>query len=352
MAKQKKKSVAPPKDFEKKKTKVGRLNPGAANATSTKFTAKDLNLRDQAIPEEEDIQARRSDVLARITVRCSQLDHYSASFRRDALFGLLKDVKLLPDLGDHVISIAGKLAKCVIDEDPQVRQTNIAIWKWLFERQSTDSVISCILSIIVPFLKMGLTHLKKEICADAAKLMSTLVLIRPKCFKPFVPELLPHLTRHFHAKSFECPKKNAVDLVELFCESCSLILKSESDDESMRQTLEYTWKPIQEKSLIIQPRIISVKQNGISKDQLKSSVLSNVFKAAAPVWCQVGYLLSSPSFACQDDEEKEQFDRCFKVLKTCYSLCTKFDLDFHEHLPKLSSTSNLFVSLLKKLESH
>lgn len=334
-----------PKDFEKKQVKVGKLKPGAANRTDTSFTAKALKIKDQSIPEEHDILARRKDSLARLAVSISQLGHYSPSFRKEAVQSIARIVKELPDLQMHILSITESLVKTIVDDDHTVRQASVALWTWILKCDELKSAIGTILNLLAPFVKMGLTHLKKEICADTAKVLVCLVDECPSMIKPFLPDILVCLCRHFSGKSFEnITKNNTVDLVELFNKCCRILVKTEEETVPI---LEYEWLPIQTRSLCLPIRKINLRPVEIHRDQVEA-ILKQVIPSAIQVWSHVGYLLASPSFAVSDKEEMLMFERCRNTIYSCWSLCRVCDMELNSVVPVKVHQSSSWTQLMSK----
>lgn len=336
---------AAPKDFEKKQVRVGRLKPGAANATNTSFTAKAIQLKDQAIPDEVDILARRKDVLARLTVSLSQLSHYSASFRRQAVSSLFKNIKEMDDIQMHAIHISECFSKTVVDDDKDVRQVSYSIWMWIVKDARLELAIGTILNILIPFIKMGLTHLNKEIGFDSAKLYQLVLNECSTAVRPFIADILPHLSKLLSSKSFEEPKKGALDFIELYCKSINVLLEHAPEENTI---LEYNWMPIQSKSLRLPPRKMRFQVSSISTEQVNTH-LPVVMKLVIPVWSQTGYLLTTPSFAVSDKDEIYLFKRSLYLITSCYRLCVHVGLNIESFVPSKLVQSNSWAALTNHL---
>lgn len=338
------------KDFERKKAKVGRLKPGAASATSTAFVAKAVQVKDQAIPDEEDIQLRRKDQLARVQLHLSQLGHYSAPFRKEAVVNLLKTLKELPQAHLHLTMIVSGLLRVIVDDDSLVRKTAFPIWQWVFDARSDwPDKIGSLMVLVVPHLVLGLTHLKKDICADTAKILLAVLKGHARCMKPFAFQILPSVAKHFSQKSFaETKKSSAVDIVELFALIADIL--GSLGDAAETSALEYQWSPRQAISLRLPPRQPKTEVMIAEETQLES-IISPVMKAAIPVWSEVGYLLSSPSFAVSgSSDERAVFARCFRVLAACHKLCTLNACSLNKFVPSKIASGNNWAQTIGRIE--
>ena len=289
--------------------------------------------------------ARRKDSLARLTVHLSQLSHYSPSFRRQAIISLFKAVKELENIQMHIIHISESLSKTTVDEDDGVRRTAISIWSWILKETGLELATGLLLNILVPFMKLGLTHLNKDIVSDSVKLYDVVIDERPVAMKPFIADMLPPLSKFFNPKSFEEPKKGVVDLIDLYCKSVGILLEISCEDKCI---IEYNWAPAQSKSLRLQPRIVPLQTSSISPEQVNLH-LPAVLKAVIPVWLQTGYLLSTPSFAVNDKSEIYLFKRSLAIFKVCYRLCKHVGLDLGSFIPVKLKQSNSWAAILDHL---
>jgi len=136
----------------------------------------------------------------------------------------------------------------------------------------------------------------------------------------------------------------AVDLVELFALLADTLCATET---ATTYTVQYTWEPVQARSLRLPPRKAHTQPDTIDERSLRK-FLPAVINAVLPVWSEIGYLLASPSFAAADKSDLLLLERCSSVLESCYGLCRLAECDLSALVPPKVSASNNWSLLIQK----
>ncbi|KAI8319519.1 hypothetical protein GQ54DRAFT_243433, partial [Martensiomyces pterosporus] len=122
MPKASKKKQRKAEDFKKVKLKVGKKKAPPTNATDTSFTSKSIVLTGQSITADKSAELTNSRNLTLKNV-LTQLRHYSAATRKDAVSGLADFLSLHPEvLGTELGSIIDGTVKLIVDNEPVVRK--------------------------------------------------------------------------------------------------------------------------------------------------------------------------------------------------------------------------------------
>ncbi|EDV26656.1 uncharacterized protein TRIADDRAFT_54889 [Trichoplax adhaerens] len=187
MGKSSKKKKEKMKDFVKPKLKVGRKLQ-KQNATQTSFKTLTIALPNQHQASHEEPLSQRKQPLQ---VLLSQLRHYNANVRHDALAGI-KDI--LSSHVEYAISnlspILGKITECMTDIDARVRHELFIILKHLLCQLSL-STLQPFFASMVARLCCGLTHIDYNIRIDTLKILDILLDHFPGLVARHSRDLLP-----------------------------------------------------------------------------------------------------------------------------------------------------------------
>ena len=135
-------------DFKRPKVKVGKkLKP--TNATDTSFTARSVRMPGQHnIQEKGDVVTKRNLNMKDLM---TQLEHYSAKVRKDALWGIkeLTSVHKNVVLGGETLGrLLRRLIELVVDNDKEVRKALLKLFEHLFQHVDY-SVGSSIINVYI-----------------------------------------------------------------------------------------------------------------------------------------------------------------------------------------------------------
>ncbi|ORZ03535.1 Rix1 complex component [Syncephalastrum racemosum] len=175
----KKKRKAQNEDFKKKKIKVGKKKPLPDNYTNTSFATKSISLPNQSVTENKSQHATTKRNLTLIDV-VSQLRHYNASVKKDALAGLQELTNTHPALVISSLSdVIYALCKLFFDEDQGVRKALINFLKdWAPTVPKAD--LSPFASLLIEHTCSAMTHIFEDIRIDAIQLMDIWVDLLPE----------------------------------------------------------------------------------------------------------------------------------------------------------------------------
>jgi hypothetical protein len=178
-------------DFKRPKVKVGKkLKP--ANATDTSFTARSVRMPGQhSIQEKGDAVTKRNLNMKDLM---TQLEHYSAKVRKDALWGIkeLTSVHKNVVLGGETLGrLLRRLIELVVDNDKEVRKALLALFHHLFQHVD-DSVGSSIINVYIAYIGSAMSNLESDIRLDAIDFASILLTWNPVILKKYEGTLLPN----------------------------------------------------------------------------------------------------------------------------------------------------------------
>ncbi|CAO3637389.1 unnamed protein product [Cunninghamella echinulata] len=174
----KKKRAAQNENFKKKKLKVGKTKALPDNYTNTSFTTKSISLPNQSITENKSSEFTTSRNLT-LTNLLTQLKHYNATVKKDALSGLQElcgrnPTLLVSSLGN----IVNGIVRLFIDDDFEVRKS---LMKFLNETFITIDVkeLEPFVPLLIIYTCSAMTHIMEDIRLDAIKLLDIWVSLLP-----------------------------------------------------------------------------------------------------------------------------------------------------------------------------
>ncbi|KAI9737877.1 MAG: rRNA processing protein [Cirrosporium novae-zelandiae] len=148
------------KDFQKSKLKVGKTRPKADNFTDTSFRSKAIVVNAQSL----NITAPSAST--QFQHHLSLLTHRSDTQRRDSLAYLTTTITTLPPLTplpQPLTVLLPKLAPLTIDGSASVRNQLLKLLRALPPSELTDDTTSTTTEKLLPYIRIGLTHLAPEI---------------------------------------------------------------------------------------------------------------------------------------------------------------------------------------------
>lgn len=167
------------KDFDKRKTKLGKGKQATNNATNTSFKARSIALPQQSIGRE-----RQNALVTRRKLNLEdllgQLRHPTANVRRDAINGLqelLQDERSINVLIPS--KIVGNVVRLLSDDDVSVRNALLQFWTAYTAKLTAKRLIPYT-SIVVLHITSSMSHIFPDIRIDAVKFLNiSLIALGP-----------------------------------------------------------------------------------------------------------------------------------------------------------------------------
>lgn len=169
MPKSSKKRKEKAADFSKAKLKLGKGKQTPNNAVDTSFKARSIALPSQGIVHDADrgVPTTRRKLTNEDLI--SQLKHYNANVRKDAIVGLRELFEDYPDIVISSLSTTlNNCARMIADDDANVRKSLLTFLGWLLPRVPRDALLPHT-SILLLFTTSAQTHIFPEIRIDAIR---------------------------------------------------------------------------------------------------------------------------------------------------------------------------------------
>jgi hypothetical protein len=337
---------APPKDFEKKTVRVGKIKKGPANVTDTSFTSKRVAIREQSIVSKAKHEdgAERVPVLDRLKPWLQGCGNYSASTRKESLStltGRLADLQSEAELVSLLDPILTATFRCICDEDPDVRCKTALFLGDLFGRVDADAVRP-FYGRWMSFVKLALSHLNPGIRNDALKHvhLALKTLSMSTIMVPDLPglilQVLPQV-KAFGGNNGSSKKKLssaafAVDPFGLTIEVLKLWIQAQeamtwNDAQSRsRPLLCYTWQPVQQRMLTLVRPKAALGGDSLVPEQCVRDIVSQVSLLTVASWLDCGPSASGASVLIpgqtktkpQDEAQKGSLSELLAVYRTLY----------------------------------
>eukprot|EP00962_Isochrysis_galbana_P030403 scaffold9859_cov122-Isochrysis_galbana.AAC.4 len=181
-------------DFKKRKQKLGKKKLAPTSTTSTQFKARSVVLLEQsqyAEGRDEQAKSRRSLTLPELL---TQLRHYSADVRRDAVRGMSELLADYPAvLLTHASELLSAAAPLIADTSGRVRRALLAFLGTVLEKLESAAALMPHESILRLHLQAALSHEQSDVRTDAVDFIALLLRARPAALVPAPPLLLPTL---------------------------------------------------------------------------------------------------------------------------------------------------------------
>ncbi|XP_077125587.1 testis-expressed protein 10 isoform X3 [Ranitomeya variabilis] len=163
-------------DFQKLKLKVGKKKPRADNVTDTNCRIKSIRLSEQLREEALQPSSRRKRAITDIL---SQMHHYNAGIKHDALVGLREILSTYPSVIDtHISVIMSEVAAVFTDKDPMVRSAAISVLQHLAPMVSQEK-LAPFFPLVSAHLSTAMTHIMIGIQEDSLKILDILLEAYP-----------------------------------------------------------------------------------------------------------------------------------------------------------------------------
>ncbi|XP_066440952.1 testis-expressed protein 10 [Eleutherodactylus coqui] len=163
-------------DFQKVKLKVGKKKPRADNVTDPRCSVRAVRVSEQLRGDPSLPSSKRKRTLADIL---SQMHHYNAGVKHDALVGLREILSSHPSIIDtHISVIMSEVAAVFTDKDLMVRSAAISVLQHLAPMVSQEK-ISPFFPLVSAHLSTAMTHIMIGIQEDSLKILDILLEAYP-----------------------------------------------------------------------------------------------------------------------------------------------------------------------------
>lgn len=275
---------------------MGKLKPGAANATDTTVRAKKLNIREQHLggPQEDSGDALRSRTQQLVT-KCR---HYSAPMRKEAYLALTKQFKELELADVHRLlgTVSDALSRSFIDEDESVRSLALSLSHSLLRRVS-ESVLSAFMASWMQLCLLSLTHIEPAIRRDSLLFVSAAVEVKPALMVPYLVQVLRQAAVALSPRSARPMKKGARSELEVVMQLVRVYTATATAKVDTKVYPEYTWAAVQAQSLrIVRPAPKTTGLEAIDPDLL-SLLLAKALNAMSDAWLDLAEAMGAEQTA-------------------------------------------------------
>lgn len=196
-------------DFKRIKAKVGKRAPKSLNLTDTSFKAASLSLKTQsAVDSATEHQAGELYSSRGRSIRelSSQLQHPAPAVRLSAAKGL-KDLvggaqTSTSLLQAHLSTLLPSTAKCLVDEESDVRELGLAVLSTVIQRVSVSAMMP-FGDLLLAFVSSALNSLDRGTRRDGAAAVQLLALEAPSLVCGHAGDLLPAFVRLLGEKSLK-----------------------------------------------------------------------------------------------------------------------------------------------------
>lgn len=251
------------RDFVRQKVKVGRLKPGAANATDTKVVSQRLNLGEQhlctAHKVEEVARGRNvspTDLSALLQPHLSQVGHYQTNARRRAISTILRQCSQRPKEALSMVGtlLNGVVGRTMVDEDQMVRAEGRQLLSLLVVNTSPEGS-----STMIPFMEgwmamvgVAATHINPEVRQDARSVVKVFLKTSPFLLRPFIGRLLCLFSNNSNlvsTKAIKSKKTAGTTRDELMWSLLDFFIKWSGSKPATANVVVYQWNSVQNTNL-------------------------------------------------------------------------------------------------------
>ncbi|KAJ2780991.1 rRNA processing protein [Coemansia javaensis] len=179
-------------DFKKVKLKVGKKKAPASNATDTSFTARAIVLSEQSIVADKSAQATnsRNQTLRELL---TQLRHYSATTRREAVGGLAELIAMHGSvLRAELGPIVEGSVRLVVDSEAGVRRQLLRLYGDVLPAIPAGDLAPFV-PLAAVFVCSAMTHILDDVRADAMRFLDLLTDVAPGPMAQHSARILPSL---------------------------------------------------------------------------------------------------------------------------------------------------------------
>ncbi|CAN2391881.1 Testis-expressed sequence 10 protein [Pristimantis euphronides] len=163
-------------DFQKVKLRVGKKRARAENVTDTGCRVRAVHVSRQLREDSALPSTKRKLTLADIL---SQMNHYNAGVKHDALVGLKEILLTHPSvIHTHISAIMSEVAAVFTDKDPMVRSAAISVLQHLVPLVCEEK-IAPFFPLVSAHLSTAMTHIMIGIQEDSLKILDILLEAYP-----------------------------------------------------------------------------------------------------------------------------------------------------------------------------
>ncbi|CAG8653340.1 3912_t:CDS:2, partial [Paraglomus occultum] len=165
-------------DFKKPKLKVGKKKTLPSNHTNISFKSKAIILPNQSITEDKSHELTNSRNLT-LNDLVTQLRHYSANVRKDALLGLKDLFNRYPQILPASLSLViNTIVRLLVDEDATLRRILLSFMNEFIPILSEND-FRPYLPLLIIYTCSAMTHIHEDIRTDAIKFMDIWLNLAP-----------------------------------------------------------------------------------------------------------------------------------------------------------------------------
>lgn len=292
------------KDFERKRIKPGKLNPGSLNKTDTSFTAKRLLLKDQHITNSNPTLIGSLEPLCNSFTR-----HYSPKHRREALQHILRLLSKRPSEVKAVLDLLTPVLAKSIGE-VEARKETSQLYLFLFRADPDSSWLRAIWpQTLLPHFLLACTNVDRQVQAGCIHLLS---LFPSDLLRPVAHQLLLPIAKLL--------KPNDLEKADHPCVSLLIRLLDLLTEKEAPQVLnEFVWSPI-----LILPSPLLPRKPASEKPKISSTLPAHVIQVVTSSmllpWTEVAYLfLAQKAPARSDLKESAIYSNSSKLISKLYS---------------------------------
>lgn len=362
MAAKSKKKSGPPRDFEKKTMRVGKIKKGPANVTDTSFTARKVVIRQQNLAPATDHGASSSPVADKIRSLLVNCGHYNVNMRRETLVGLLRIVKETADLhAPDMLAVLDPLFaaifKLICDDDMAVRTAVAALLLHLFERLRTENLASFFPRWLA-FLNLAMSHIKLDIRRDSTRFIQLTLQTQRSLLAPHIAVMLPPMlslvTQYPVRLGTHAPYDTIVALMDAYLEPHAR-QSAKSRSALTTPLFAYTWEPVQRRPLRVvrmsplDARLTVETPPPPMREAVLSPLITHLVNLSITAWLDCAHVLVVDTPHINSPEQK-QLTVLLALYRRLFQLCriaAREDL-FWQCLPaKIAKSRLLFQDRLE-----
>ncbi|GMH32998.1 hypothetical protein BSKO_00832 [Bryopsis sp. KO-2023] len=166
-------------DFKKAKHKVGKKLKKAQNETDTTIKSQAIHMPDQSLANDKEGKAVTSRNLT-LKDLVTQLGHYNAKVRRDALTGMGELFSAHPEeLTQHAAMIIESIGEMAVDLDGAVRAQLLKLLSTQVFPNLTGGSLQPFVPLLMAHVCSSMTHAAMEVRSDALKFLNELMNHEP-----------------------------------------------------------------------------------------------------------------------------------------------------------------------------
>ncbi|XP_078482995.1 testis-expressed protein 10 homolog [Ciona intestinalis] len=348
MGKTSRKTKAKKKDFNKVKLKVGKKKPAAENATDTAFKSQSIYIPDQLKSQENISVELLTHRKQSVEDLLSHLNHFSPTFRYQALNGLKEIFSNHGNKGTiNASKICERVIRSVTDVDSEVRKACTSLL-WHIFSTVPEQQMSPKFPLILSHLYCAMSHISKDVQQSSLKVVDLCFQFYPNlvCSEENRPTLLQHFIELISSKQGEksansriltmnlSKKESAISWRIKVLKRLWVLLKRESVKEEIKQVDfgDHVCWDSDEIGLHLVPNV--KRQHGVLLRNLEASSLVKVHQQSTmqtistvlPLLFQCWLEVSATGILTKDEETVTTMTLVMNItLELCKSFQTNQD---------------------------